>query len=413
MAKVSPVSIKYIIKAKFIANGTIEKPDVIGAVFGQTEGLLGEDMDLRELQKQGKIGRIEVESKSEEGQTEGEITIPTSLDKTETTLIAAAIETIEKIGPSEAKIKIEGIEDVRSNKREYILERAKTLMQNFSAEGMNTDEISENLKTSSRAARIQSYGVEELPAGNLDGEEIIVVEGRADVVNMLKNNINNVIGMNGSVLPETIKHLGESKILTLFCDGDRGGLLIVKNVTSNANIQFIAFAPDGKEVEELTGKEILIALRKKIPFSEFFKNSNGGGDKREYSRGREYKREERSYGRREKRYSEKPEESKEVREKRNIKELSEDELIKLQNVFEEIIGTRAAVLFSEDFDVLKKVPLSELSHFLKKYEGKVFALVIDGIATGSLIRLAEESSVNHLAARNFADFKANINLISL
>ena len=33
MAKISPVSIKYMIYAKFEADGMVEKPDVIGAVF--------------------------------------------------------------------------------------------------------------------------------------------------------------------------------------------------------------------------------------------------------------------------------------------------------------------------------------------------------------------------------------------
>ena len=65
MAKIAPTSIKYMIYAKFEADGAIEKPDVIGALFGQTEGLLGEDMEMRELQKQGKIGRIDEELSSE------------------------------------------------------------------------------------------------------------------------------------------------------------------------------------------------------------------------------------------------------------------------------------------------------------------------------------------------------------
>jgi len=60
MAKVSPVSIKYMIHGNLVAEGALEKPDVIGALFGQTEGLLGSELDMRELQKEGKIGRIEV-----------------------------------------------------------------------------------------------------------------------------------------------------------------------------------------------------------------------------------------------------------------------------------------------------------------------------------------------------------------
>jgi len=149
MAKISPVSIKYIIHAKFEAEGTLEKPDVIGALFGQTEGLLGADLELRELQKEGKIGRIDVDLKSENGKTVGDIEIPSSIDKAETTIIAAALETIERIGPSDSKITIERIEDVRGSKREYIIDRAKKLLAKI--EGTSESrEIEEAVRLSSR-----------------------------------------------------------------------------------------------------------------------------------------------------------------------------------------------------------------------------------------------------------------------
>ena len=128
MAKISPVSIKYMIHASLIAEGALEKPDVIGALFGQTEGLLGADLEMRDLQKEGKIGRIEVELERKDRKTFGKIKIPTALDQSETTLIAAAVETIERVGPSDAQIEVENIEDVRGSKRDYILERAKKLI---------------------------------------------------------------------------------------------------------------------------------------------------------------------------------------------------------------------------------------------------------------------------------------------
>src|SRR3989338_4153786 len=281
MGKISPVSIKYIIHANFIATGTVEKPDVVGAVFGQTEGLLGEDLELRELQKEGKIGRIEVETETKDGKTIGKIEIPTALDKTETTLLAAALETIERVGPSDAKMQIEEIEDVRGSKREYIMARAKALLEKVKGSQLESKEITESVKESSRISRLQEYGTERLPAGDLSAEEIIIVEGRADVVNMLRHGIDNVIGMSGTVMPEVIKALGKEKILTLFVDGDRGGMLIAKNITENVRVNFIAFAPEGKEVEELAGKEILAALRKKIAASEFLQHFEDTGIKRQ------------------------------------------------------------------------------------------------------------------------------------
>src|SRR3989344_4412453 len=266
MAKISPVSIKYIIHAKFEASGAIEKPDMIGAVFGQTEGLLGEDLEMRELQKAGKIGRIEVNIEYQDGKTIGEIEVPTAMDKTETTIIAAALETIERVGPTDTKITVEEIEDVRGSKRDYILERAKKLMERFGNDDSEADEMAEEIKDSAKLSRMQTYGVENMPCGDISGEELIIVEGRADVVNMLKKGIKNVIAMNGTKLPESIIELSKNKdTVILFVDGDRGGNLIIKNVMENAKIDYIAMAPEGKEVEELTGKEILQSLRKKIP----------------------------------------------------------------------------------------------------------------------------------------------------
>ncbi|SRR3989344_5890961 len=366
MAKISPVSIKYMIHATFEAIGPVEKPDVIGALFGQTEGLLGNELEIRELQKEGKIGRIEVETERNGSKTQGKIQIPTALDKSETSLIAAAIETIDRIGPTEATITIEKIEDVRGNKRDYILERAKKLLEGM--DGGNSKEISENLKKDSRASKIQEYGSEKLPSGDLSDKEIIVVEGRADVVNLLENRVNNVIGMNGTKLPQGIIELSKEKEITLFVDGDRGGKLIAKNVIDNANIVFIAFAPDGKEVEELSGKEILAALRRKIPVKEFSSSS----------------------------YPEKI-------EKKEIKFTRvEIDNNKLMEKLEQVNGTKKTYLFNKNLDVIKKVPNGQASRTLENsYDIKIVA--VDGKATSILTKSAQKMGVQIIAAKNFAD----------
>src|SRR3989338_5340433 len=239
MAKVSPVSIKYMIHANFIAEGAVEKPDVIGAIFGQTEGLLGADLEMRDLQKEGKIGRIEVDLERSDRKTTGSIKIPTALDQSETTLIAAAIETIERIGPSDSQIEIERIEDVRGSKRDYIIERAKKLMQDIKG-STDSREISNTIKDSARTAGINEYGEEKLPCGDISENEIIVVEGRADVLNLMKNGVKNLIAINGTKLPEKIKNLSKKKEITLFVDGDRGGKLIKDN-SSSFNNNYLIF----------------------------------------------------------------------------------------------------------------------------------------------------------------------------
>lgn len=404
MAKISPVSIKYIIRAKFEAEGTVERPDVIGALFGQTEGLLGDELEMRELQKEGKIGRIDVELNSENGKTIGIIEIPASLDKAETTIIAAALETIERIGPSDAKIEIEKIEDVRGSKRDYIIERAKKLLEKI--EGTSeTREIEQAVKTSSNESKIREYGSENLTSGDISGDEIIVVEGRADVINLLRAGINNVIAMNGTILPETIKGLSLEKEMTLFIDGDRGGKLIAKNAINNARIDFVASAPDGKEVEELTKKEILTSLRKKIPVDEFFGETEEGRGRAR--RGRETRRDTRENRSRRinREYSEDKRES-----EKEIAKLSAEETEKIKGVMDDLVGTKGAILLDDRLGIIKKAPIGQLYNL--RMNG-VYAIVIDGTATLPVVKSAEKIGCKHLIARNFAFTDTYMDLVSL
>lgn len=376
MAKVSPVSIKYMIVAGFAAEGPIEKPDVIGAIFGQTEGLLGTELEMRELQKEGKIGRIEVELSTVDGRTVGEIKLPSALDKSETTIIAATLETIDKIGPSEAKVTVSKIEDVRGSKRDFIIERAKALLEGL--DSSSSGSMSKTLKEESRAAKIQEYGEEQLPAGDLSGDEIIVVEGRADVVNLLKNRVNNVIGMNGAKLPKEIAKLSKDKELTLFVDGDRGGKLIAKNVCDNARIVYIAVAPDGKEVEELEGKEILLALRRRLPAKDFlYRNSRDSEDVAE------------------------------------VIPFSGDFSKALKEKYEEIRGTKKAMILNADLTVSRIVSSVEIVPALGRNRNPVIAVIIDGIASKQIIQSCEEKGVSYIAAKNFAAVETNIELVGL
>jgi DNA primase len=382
MAKISPTSIKYSIIADFTAEGPFQKPDVIGALFGQTEGLLGSDMELRELQKEGKIGRIEVDLVTEGGKTTGEITIPSALDKTETTIIAASLETIDKIGPTDAKITIRDVSDVRGSKRDYIMERAKALLAGISNEGMDSTEMETELRESTRVSKAVLYGEEGLAAGpNIDDEkELIVCEGRADVVNLLKYGIKNVIGMQGTRFPKTITTLGETKELTLFVDGDRGGNLIAQNVFDNAKVVYIAQAPDGKEVEELTQKELLMALRKKVPAASFL----GKGSSR-------------------------PARKAEPVEDIVRRELNDDDVSKLRELATEIKG-RNVLVVNEDMEIVKNVSAFKLGSVDAK---DAFVLVVSG-ATASVVESAKKLSSAAVAAKTFGkNLDTDVKLVSL
>src|SRR3989344_2260665 len=271
MAKTYINTVKYLVKIKFEIDGIVDKPDIVGAIFGQSEGLLGDEMDLKELQKNGKLGRIEINFTTSMGRTKGEILVPSSMDMAETSLLAAGIESVDKVGPCEAKLEILDIEDTRNDKRKEIKDRAKEILKRLMDKNSpDTQSLSEEIRENARAADITEYGSDKLPAGPdvETNHELIVVEGRADVLNLLRNQIKNVIGMNGSNISQTIVELSKSKEITAFVDGDRGGSLNARKLAQIARIEYVAKAPDGKEVEELTRKEILQSLKRRVKAAE-------------------------------------------------------------------------------------------------------------------------------------------------
>ena len=259
---------KYVVLATFDVEGVVEKPDVIGAIFGQTEGLFGPDLDLRELQKSGRVGRIEIQLESKQDRTTGTIMVPSSLDKVSTAIIAAAIESVDRIGPCTAKVRLEKVEDVREEKRKVILDKAKEILKKWVIEGSpSTDEMVKEVSGAIRSAEIVEFGPDRLPAGPevQQSGSVIVVEGRADVLNLLRCGIKNVVAIEGTKIPQTIIALSKNKEITAFLDGDRGGDLILKELDQVAELDYLTRAPPGKEVEELTPKEIMKALRDRVP----------------------------------------------------------------------------------------------------------------------------------------------------
>ncbi len=269
---VDPNLTKYLIKAKISTDGVVEKPDVVGAIFGQTEGLLGDELDLRDLQKSGKIGRIEVEIDSKKGRTDGSVQIPSGLDQVESSILAASLETIDRIGPCKAKVEVESIEDVRIQKRHKIVERAEHLYKKMSESGKSVSEsIVASVREEVEKGEIITYGEDKLPAGPSvkDSDSIIVVEGRSDILNLLRYGIKNTIAVQGTSIPKTVQKLSKERTVTVFLDGDRGGDLILKEMLQVAEIDFVARAPPGTEVEELTYKQIVKALRYKTPVEQY------------------------------------------------------------------------------------------------------------------------------------------------
>ena len=361
MSKLAQPFAKYLIHAKLETNGIVEKPDVIGAIFGQTEGLLGNDLDLRELQRTGRIGRIEVKLRKVNGKSQGIILVPSSLDMSETALIASSLETIDKIGPCDAKITVVKVEDVRSQKRKYIIDRAKEILKSMMDSGLpDSEQLSEEIKEAVRAWEISTY--HGLSCGpNIENyDEIIIVEGRADVINLLKHGIRNVIAIEGSKIPKPIIDLSKEKVVTAFLDGDRGGDLILKKLFEVADVDYVARAPYGKEVEELTKKEIYKALRERVPADQAKREIafNHEGDK-----------------------------NKEEKEYQRKKLIEKEDAKKLKKILDDLIGTRAVCLLDRNFNLLGKVPLSQLHEYINNFKN-VYAIVFDGAINQNIVDFA-------------------------
>ncbi len=402
MAKISPVSAKYIVHANIDIEGVVDRPDVIGAVFGQTEGLLGSELELRELQRSGRIGRIEVETETKSGKTHGVITIPSSLDKAETAIVGAALEIIQRIGPCNAKIVVEKIEDIRISKRNQVVDRAKSLLKQMMETVMpDSQELSDEVAYSVRVMEIQEFGRSRLPAGPAveESEEVIVVEGRADVLNLLKHGFKNVIAMNGTSVPAEIVDLGKRKIMTAFVDGDRGGNLIIQELMEVTEIDFVAKAPDGKEVEEITKKEIHKALRSKVSAEQTKLDSK---EKKEASKTGTVSRTQT------KRMPVKTQDKPVVKAT-----LTESEKKSFNEMLEDLIGTRGAYILDEELNILGKVPISELQTTLKSLN-TVHAVIFDGVIEKDLLEVAEKANVNFLVGMdNKIKTKTRINLMTV
>jgi len=256
---------KYLIHARIAADGVVERSDVVGAVFGQTEGLLGDELDLRDLQQSSKVGRIDVDVSSENGQSFGELTIATSLDKAETAVLGASLETIDRVGPCRATIEVTTIEDVRAAKRRAVVDRAKELLATaFDETAISSEDLLTDVRESVEIEEITDYAG--LPAGPSveSSDAIIIVEGRADVLQLLKYGIKNAIGVEGTNVPDAVASLSADRTVTVFVDGDRGGELILRELLQIGEIDYVVFAPAGQSVEDLSRAEIHSLLREKI-----------------------------------------------------------------------------------------------------------------------------------------------------
>lgn len=345
-------STKYLIKASIDTDGVVERPDVVGAVFGQTEGILDEDLDLRKLQKNGEIGRINVNVKSEKGSSRGSISIPSSLGKKKTAMIGAALETIDRVGPCEAEIEVDQIQDTREAKRQFIQKRAEELAEGIEGEEEPKKEKTPKQKQAARQGKnVQKYKGQPAGPTAAKSDAIIIVEGRSDVINLLDYGIKNTVAIEGTSVPPVISEISKKKTTTAFLDGDRGGDLILKELQQTADLDYVARAPKDKTVEDLSGEEARNALKDKVSAE------NVSAPKEEAE--------------------------------------EESEREKLGNIVEELQGTLKARLLDVDLNEIKETEVRDIEEELESSE-EAKTVVFDGVITQKLADLGADKGLKYL-----------------
>jgi len=385
-----PIAPKYVIQASFFVDGVVEKSDVIGALFGQTEGLFGPELDLHELQKTGRIGRIEIQVESHKDKTNGIITIPSSLDKPLTALIAATVENVDRVGPCIAKVTIGSIDDVREKRREEIITRAKDILRKWTIEETpTTEQVASWVAEAITPSEIVAYGSERLAAGP-DVEKspsIIIVEGRADVTNLLRAGIKNAITCEGANISESVVKLSQNKEVTLLLDGDRGGDIILEAMLRIAKVDYVARAPRGREVEELTPKQVLKILSEKVPINKI-------REERAHQREPKETREEKPLAQ-----TERPIPPERVPVAERTLPTPEKKVASVPDavagLISELRGSLEAVILNEKLEPIERMPVSELAAKLQGIQG-AHTVVFDGVITQRLVDIASEKGIKRI-----------------
>jgi DNA primase len=390
--------VKYHVKLKFEVDGIVEKADIIGAIFGQTEGLLGPEMNLNELQKVSKVGRIEVNVDTKSNTTKGDALLPMSTDISTAALISAAIESIDKVGPFQGKFLLVGIDDIRAIKKKVIVDRAKKIIQEWATKTISEgEEMLRDVYDASKPGKLTSFGKAQLACGTgvFESPYIILVEGRADVINLLRAGFDNSIAIEGAKIDETITNLTSGKKVIAFLDGDRAADLILKELQGLVKIDKVLRAPTGKEVEECTPLEI----------SEILKDVAETGSEQPEAPVQQQKstRKPKTYGNNN---------STSVYQEVSHSNANNGETVKddpqitsaVKEVYPQINETLEAMILDNSMQVLLKVPVSEIIKRLDSLEGARF-LVMDGIITQRLIDAAYRAGIEYVVGHRMAELK--------
>jgi len=225
----------------------------------------------------------------------------------------------------------------------------------------SVDEVYKQISDTMKLGKVEKYGPEDLPAGPelIESKEIIIVEGRADIINLMRCGIANTVALEGAKVPESIKKLTKEKEATALLDGDRGGDLILKELLQVTNIKFVGRAPRGKEIEECNCKEITEALDAKVAVADLFKPAK--------------------------------------KEKPKVELPST-----ISQVAKALMGTLEAVLLNEKLEEMERLPVSQLAEKLQQTTG-IDTIVFDGIITQRVVDLASDKNIKRIIASRVSE----------
>jgi len=264
-------AMKYLVIASLKIDGTVQRKDVIGAIMGQTEGLLGDELELRKLQRTARVGHVDVEMESNKGKMSGTITIPSSMDNVETAIIGSALETIDRIGPCKAIIKVSEIQDVRKTKRNSVVDRAKELLLDLVASGEAASKtVIEEVRSVLTTQKLTVFHGLTCGPNIESSDSLIIMEGRNDVANVINFGIKNAIACDGAGnMKQELIDLANSKGTVIAAiDGDRGGEMLLRELHGQMKVDFVAQAPVGQEWELLPQKTVTKRLSMKVPVAK-------------------------------------------------------------------------------------------------------------------------------------------------
>jgi len=272
-----------------------------------------------------------------------------------------------------------------------IVDRAKELLiDRFDEGSIDSTILLDDVRESLRVEKVSEIGPDHVPAGPnvLDSDAIIIVEGRADVIQLLKYGIKNAVAVEGTKVPATIVDLCQTKTATSFLDGDRGGELILRELLQVADIDYAAFAPRGRSVEDLSRKEVTKSLRNKVPV-EFV---------------REQLAEKPPEGRQPKQPVPSPEPAQPVREREGPSRKREAPSrggYSLRDHVEEVSGHGLARFISPDFSVLAEVRAGDMERGLSAVKGDVTGIVADQVVDQRLLDQVAQKGIEFILARDF------------